>query len=53
MECILFAVFMHENRNQGLATPSALRQIFYRSAAPHLTSALRSLRGSHTRPENL
>jgi transposase-like protein len=24
MERILFAVFMHENRNQGLATPSAL-----------------------------
>jgi transposase-like protein len=24
MERILFAVFMHENRNQGLATPFAL-----------------------------
>ena len=24
MERILFAVFMHENRNQGLATPCAL-----------------------------
>jgi hypothetical protein len=25
---ILFAVFMHENRNQGLATPFALTQTF-------------------------
>jgi putative transposase len=28
MERILFAVFMHENRNQGLATPFALTQTF-------------------------
>ena len=28
MERILFAVFMHENRNQGLATPFALTQSF-------------------------
>jgi hypothetical protein len=28
MECILFAVFMHENRKQGLATPFALTQTF-------------------------
>jgi len=28
MDRILFAVFMHENRNQGLATPFALTQIF-------------------------
>jgi transposase-like protein len=28
MERILFAVFMHENRNQGLATPFALTQPF-------------------------
>ena len=26
MERILFAVFMHENRNQGLSTPFALTQ---------------------------
>jgi putative transposase len=28
MERILFAVFLHENRNQGLATPFALTQTF-------------------------
>jgi transposase-like protein len=28
MDRILFAVFMHENRNQGLATPFALTQTF-------------------------
>ena len=28
MERILFALFMHENRNQGLATPFALTQTF-------------------------
>ena len=28
MERILFAVFMHEDRNQGLATPFALTQTF-------------------------
>ena len=28
MERILFAVFMHENRNQGLATPFALTHTF-------------------------
>ncbi|HSA67095.1 MAG TPA: IS256 family transposase [Methyloceanibacter sp.] len=28
MERILFAVFMHENRNQGLSTPFALTQTF-------------------------
>ena len=28
MERILFAVFMHENRNQGLVTPFALTQTF-------------------------
>jgi transposase-like protein len=28
MDRILFAVFLHENRNQGLATPFALTQTF-------------------------
>ena len=28
MQRILFALFMHENRNQGLATPFALTQTF-------------------------
>ena len=28
MDRILFAVFIHENRNQGLATPFALTQTF-------------------------
>jgi hypothetical protein len=28
MERILFAVFLHENRNQGLTTPFALTQTF-------------------------
>ena len=28
IERTLFAVFMHENRNQGLATPFALTQTF-------------------------
>jgi hypothetical protein len=28
MDRILFAVFMHENRNQALATPFALTQTF-------------------------
>jgi hypothetical protein len=28
MDRILFAVFIHENRNQGLATPFPLTQTF-------------------------
>jgi hypothetical protein len=28
MERILFAVFIHQNRNHGLATPFALTQTF-------------------------
>ena len=40
MERILFAVFIHENRNQGLATPFALTQTFrrYRSRPYRLTT---------------